>query len=124
LNSLKGGDWSGAKMVAQKVVKSVLEYELPNGTLLNVNVPNIPENEFKGYQITQQGSIYFKDSFEKREDPRGRLYYWMTGKIINPDTHIQNDGVALKEGYVSITPLQLQMTNMSYLAELKKWEIQ
>ncbi|MEC7759840.1 MAG: 5'/3'-nucleotidase SurE [Candidatus Neomarinimicrobiota bacterium] len=124
LNSLKGGDWSGAKMVAQKVVKSVLEHELPNGTLLNVNVPNIPENEFRGYQITQQGSIYFKDSFEKREDPRGRLYYWMRGKIINPDTDIQNDGVALKKGYVSITPLQLQMTNMSYLAELKKWEIQ
>ena len=94
------------------------------GTLLNVNVPNIPENEYRGYQITQQGSIYFKDSFEKREDPRGRLYYWMTGKIINPDTDIQNDGVALKKGYVSITPLQLQMTNMSYLAELKKWEIQ
>ena len=121
---IRDRDWSGAKMVAQKVVKSVLEHELPNGTLLNVNVPNIPENEFRGYQITQQGSIYFKDSFEKREDPRGRLYYWMTGKIINPDTDIQNDGVALKKGYVSITPLQLQMTNMSYLAELKKWEIQ
>ena len=124
MNSLKRGDWSGAKIVAQKVVISVLENELPNGTLLNVNVPNIPENEFRGYQITQQGSIYFKDSFEKREDPRGRLYYWMTGKIINPDTDIQNDGVALKEGYVSITPLQLQMTNMDYLTELTKWEIQ
>ena len=48
----------------------------------------------------------------------------MTGKIINPDTDIQNDGVALKEGYVSITPLQLQMTNMDYLTELTKWEIQ
>ena len=86
-----------------------------------MNVPNIPEAEFKGYQVTHQGSIYFKDSFEKREDPRGRLYYWMTGQIKNPDTDIKSDGVALKEGYVSITPLQLQMTNLDYMAELAEW---
>ncbi|MDP6339638.1 MAG: 5'/3'-nucleotidase SurE [Candidatus Marinimicrobia bacterium] len=123
LNSLKGGEWSGAKIVAQKVVQTVLDNNLPNGTLLNVNVPNIPESEFKGYKVTHQGSIYFKDSFEKREDPRGRLYYWMTGKIKNPDKDIKSDGVALKEGYVSITPLQLQMTNLDYMAELAEWEI-
>lgn len=123
LDSIRGGDWSGAKIVAKKVVKAMMENDLPHGTLLNVNVPNCPAAEFKGYQVTHQGSIYFKDSFEKREDPRGRIYYWMTGKIKNPDTKLQSDGVAIKEGYVSITPLQPQLTNFDYMDELTDWKI-
>ena len=52
---------------------------------------------------------------------RGRLYYWMTGDIKDPDTDLKSDGVALKEGYVSVTPLQLQMTNMDFTHELNEW---
>ncbi|MBC8346004.1 MAG: 5'/3'-nucleotidase SurE [Candidatus Marinimicrobia bacterium] len=124
LDSIRGGDWTGAKIVAKKIVKAVMENNLPHGTLLNVNVPNLPEAEIKGYQVTYQGSIYFKDRFEKREDPRGRLYYWMTGKLINPDTNIQSDGVAIKEGYVSITPLHPQLTHFDYVDKLTDWKIQ
>ena len=107
--------------MAKKIVKAVLENGLPKDTLLNINVPKDPESGFKGYQVTHQGSIYFKDHFEKREDPRGRIYYWMTGDIKDPDTDIQSDGVALREGFVSITPLQLQMTNMPFMDELNEW---
>ncbi len=123
LDAWRNCDFTAAKIVAKKIVLAVLENGLPNATLLNVNVPKDPESGFKGYQITHQGSIYFKDHFEKREDPRGRLYYWMTGDIRDPDTDIQSDGVALREGYVSITPLQLQMTNMDYMAELAEWDL-
>ena len=107
--------------MAKKVVNAVLENGLSKDTLLNVNVPKDRKNGIRGYQVTHQGSIYFKDHFEKREDPRGRLYYWMTGDIKDPDTAIESDGVALKKGYVSITPLQLQMTNLDFINELKDW---
>ena len=107
--------------VAKKIVNKVLEYGLPNETLLNVNIPKDTEGGIKGYQITHQGAIYFKDNFEKREDPRGRIYYWMTGDVKDTDTKLESDGVAIKEGYVSITPLQLQMTNFDFINELNEW---
>jgi len=121
LDALRDCDFTTAKAVAKKVVNAVLENGLPKDTLLNVNVPKDRKNGIRGYQVTHQGSIYFKDHFEKREDPRGRLYYWMTGDIIDPDTDLKSDGVALKEGYVSVTPLQLQMTNMDFTHELNEW---
>ena len=64
-----------------------------------MNVPNIKEGDYSGYKITKQGAIYFKDHFEKREDPHGRQYYWMTGVIENPDNDIQWDGYAIKKKY-------------------------
>ena len=89
--------------------------------MLNINVPKDVENGIKGFQVTRQGAIYFKDNFEKREDPRGRTYYWMTGEVKDTDLELESDGVAIKEGYVSITPLQLQMTNFDFIDELTKW---
>ena len=121
LDALRNCEFTASKEVAKNVGNTVLKNGLPKDTLLNVNVPKDPENGFKGYQITHQGSIYFKDHFEKREDPRGRLYYWMTGDIKDPDTDLHSDGVALREGYVSITPLQLKMTNMDFMNELNEW---
>jgi 5'-nucleotidase len=121
-DSVKGGDLEPAKVIAQKLVKTILSRGLPTGTLLNVNVPNLPLEKIKGYRVTRQGNMYFKDRFEKREDPRGRLYYWMTGQVIDPDPSSDFDGKALSEGYVSITPIQFQMTDMTFLEQLKAWE--
>tara|TARA_B100001123_G_scaffold270316_1_gene300828 strand:- start:414 stop:1178 length:765 start_codon:yes stop_codon:yes gene_type:complete len=123
LDAYKKYDFSGAKLVATKIVNAVLKNGLSKGTLLNVNVPNINEAEYSGYKITKQGAIYFKDHFEKREDPHGRQYYWMTGVIENPDTNIQWDGYALEKNYVSITPLHLKMTNIDIIDELSRWDL-
>ena len=123
LDAYKKYDFSGAKIVATKIVNAVLQHGLSKGTLLNVNVPNFKEGDYSGYKITKQGAIYFKDHFEKREDPHGRQYYWMTGVIENPDTDIQWDGYALKKGYVSITPLHLKMTNIKIIDELSEWDL-
>jgi 5'-nucleotidase len=121
LDALRDMDFSTSKVVAKKIVNKVLNQGLPNDTLLNVNIPKDVEGGIKGYQITHQGAIYFKDSFEKREDPRGRIYYWMTGDVKDTDTELESDGVAIKEGYVSITPLQLQMTNLDFIQKLNAW---
>ena len=124
LDSLRGGDFSGAKKVAIKMAKAVLDNALPQGTLLNVNVPNIPPEDIKGYKITRQGNNYFEDSFEKRADPRGRNYYWMTGHIVDPDSSLDYDGKTIAQGYVSVTPIHFEMTNLSFMNTLNTWGIE
>jgi 5'-nucleotidase len=121
LNSIKGGDMTASQKVAVTVVKKVLENGLPSGILLNVNVPNISEEAIKGYRITKQGKLVFKDRFEKREDPRGKFYYWMKGEIIN-DTDSESDGYAIQNDYVSITPIHYQLTEESFIKTLESWE--
>lgn len=121
LDALRDMDFSTSKTVAKKIAQMVIEEGLPNDTLLNINVPKDIKGGLKGYQVTHQGGIYFKDNFEKREDPRGRVYYWMSGEVKDKDTEIDSDGVAIRKGYVSITPLQLQMTNFKFIQELNDW---
>lgn len=121
LNSIRGGDMTASQKVAKTVVKKVLENGLPMGVLLNVNVPNIPEESIKGYRITKQGKLVFKDQFEKREDPRGKFYYWMKGENVY-DTNSDTDGYAIQNDFVSITPIHYQLTNEAFLKTLKSWE--
>jgi len=122
LNSFEMTDFSGAQAAAKTVVLKVLGNKLAKKKLLNVNVPAIPINEIKGIKITHQGNVGFEDSFEKRVDPRGSTYYWMTGKMIDPDVEITFDHKAVSEGYVSITPIHYRLTNIDFLDELKNWE--
>jgi len=121
LNSIKGGDMTASQNIAIKVVNKVIENGLPKGVLLNVNVPNIKKEMIKGYRITKQGNLVFKDCFEKREDPRGKFYYWMKGEIIN-DTDSETDGFAIQNDFISITPIHYQLTEESFLKTLKNWE--
>jgi len=121
LNSIKGGDMTASQKVAKTIVNKVLENGLPKGILLNVNVPNLQEKSIKGYRITRQGRLVFKDRFEKREDPRGKFYYWMKGEIIN-DTDSDTDGYAIQNDYISITPIHYQLTEESFLKILKSWK--
>ena len=121
LNSIKGGDMTESQKVAVTIVNKVLENGLPSGILLNINVPNISEEAIKGYRITKQGKLVFKDRFEKREDPRGKFYYWMKGEIIN-DTDSESDGYAMQNDYVSITPIHYQLTEESFIKTLESWD--
>ena len=122
LASQKSQDFDFSTEIARKVVKAVLKNGLPKGTLLNVNVPAIPPDKIKGIKITKQGHVFFKDRFEKREDPRGRQYYWMTGEIVNPVDASDLDSSVLEDGYVSITPIHYELTNNSFLKSLNDWE--
>ena len=116
-------DFKSAMDTTQNTLKKVLKFGLPEGTLLNVNVPDIPDEKIKGIRITTQGNAYFKDRFEKREDPRGNIYYWMTGESIDPDSSGNTDNRALKDGYISVTPIHYRLTNESFMSDLESWEI-
>jgi len=119
LDSYASDEYRGAKKAAIDIAENVLNYGVPKGTLINVNVPYCPPEDIKGMKITKQGNQYFKDQFEKREDPRGRTYYWMKGNIIDKDEELMYDGKAVSEKYISITPIQFNMTNESAIPDLK-----
>ena len=86
LNTFKANNYELSKEVVVKMTNNVLDHGLPKGTLLNVNIPSCEISECNGYKVTSQGDEYFLDDLEKREDPRGRIYYWMNGEIVNNDT--------------------------------------
>lgn len=114
-------DYSTAGMVAYKVVEQVINDGLPDGVVLNLNVPYLKEAELKGYVITRQGLRVYRDELDSRLDPRGTPYYWIGGQA---PTGVHEEGTdfgALKDGYVSITPLQLDLTNYKSMDVLKKW---
>ena len=116
-------DYSSAKDISKNIVQSVLKNGLPNDTLLNVTIPNIPKEEMKGVKITKQGSMYFIDNFEKVENSRGLESYWLTASQNDPDMSKDNDSVAVKEGFISVTPLHSEQTNFSFIEELTKWSL-
>lgn len=116
-------DYSTAAQVAGKVAKSLNEHSLPPAVLLNINVPYLKIGEIKGYVITRQGLRVYRDELIRREDPRGRPYYWIGGDAPTGVPEEGTDVGVLKEGYVSITPLSMDMTAYSVMDDLKKWII-
>jgi len=115
-------DYSTAAIVGRRVVEQVLADGLPEGVVLNVNVPYLKEEELKGYMITRQGLRVYRDKLDSRLDPRGKPYYWIGGDLPTGVDEPGTDFGALRAGYVSITPLQLDLTHYKAMDVLKKWK--
>jgi 5'-nucleotidase len=126
LNSPEGHkgqlDFSDAAVVARRVVQRVAVQGMPSDVVLNVNIPYMKESELAGYMITRQGLRVYRDELDSRIDPRGKPYFWIGGEA---PTGVFEDGTdfgALEDGYVSITPLQLDLTNYKAMDVLRKWK--
>ena len=126
LNSPEGHkgplDYSTAAVVARRVAEKVMANGLPKDVVLNVNVPYRKESELAGYMVTRQGLRVYRDELDSRIDPRGKPYFWIGGEA---PTGVFEDGTdfgALEDGYVSITPLHLDLTSYKALDVLRKWE--
>ncbi|MCR4416863.1 MAG: 5'/3'-nucleotidase SurE [Ignavibacteria bacterium] len=115
-------DFTYSKKVAKIIAQAVLKYGLPPGVLLNVNIPPVPEDKIKGIKITKQGKSRWNDYFEKRVDPQQREYYWLTGTMDNIEDDEESDIRAIQENYVSVTPIQFDLTDYDFLEKLKQWE--
>jgi 5'-nucleotidase len=113
-------DFSFAAKFAVKLAQFIFENGIPSGTLLNVNVPAVPENQIKGVLITRQGKAFWDDWFDLRKDPNGREYYWLTGKFVNYEEDINSDHTAVQNKYISITPIHFDLTNYEVIDKLKK----
>jgi len=117
-------DFTVAARFARKLARKLLKKGLPPETFLNVNVPPIPESEIRGVEITRQGKAVFAEKFDRRVDPTGRTYYWLTGKKV----HLEREGndtddQVILQNKISITPIHYDMTNYAFLEELRTWKI-
>lgn len=113
-------DFSVAAEFTLEIAKKVLKFGLPAGVSLNINIPALPREKIKGIRITRQAITYFDDFFERRIDPQGRTYYWMSGTMVEIDRGEDSDLMALKEGYISITPIKYNLTAVEYFDSLRK----
>ncbi|MGO4289924.1 5'/3'-nucleotidase SurE [Chitinophaga sp. RAB17] len=112
-------DFTLPKKVAYQVTRRMLESDLPPGTLFNVNIPIVSEQEFKGLKISRQADAKWVEEFDERRDPHGKKYYWLTGEFKNRDTGEDTDVWALDNNYASIVPVQFDLTNYSLKKKLE-----
>ena len=120
-NHLGTLDYQSAAQVARQVAAKLLENGLPAGNLLNINVPYGPLDEIKGWQVTRMGIRVYRDALERRKDPRGVPYYWIGGEHPTGVPDQGTDVGALAEGYVSITPLQMDLTDYRIMDQIRGW---
>ena len=114
-------DFGAAVQVARLIAHQMVERSLPANTLLNVNIPALPYAQIRGYRITRQGTRIYRDRLLQREDPRGRPYYWIGGDAPTGVPEAGTDFGELDAGFVTITPVQLDLTAYSFMPELEKW---
>ena len=112
-----------ARKIAKELTLKVVENGLNKGTLLNVNIPNLPEKEIKGIIPTKQGTSKWADIYEKRLDPYGNNYYWLTGEMIDFEDDMNFDHIAIKNNYVAVTPVHFDLTDYKTYDELKSWNL-
>jgi 5'-nucleotidase len=103
-------DFGPSRAVVRQVATNVMRHGLPEGSLLNVNIPKRPLSEIKGIKVCRQAVAKWEEEFDERKDPNSRSYYWLTGKFKNYDKGEDTDEWALANGYVSVVPVQFDFT--------------
>jgi 5'-nucleotidase len=111
------------KSFVKKITTEVLKNGLPNGVVLNVNFPKLLENEIKGIKICRQAKAIWEEKFDKRQTPMGKDYYWLSGEFVNLDKGEDTDEWALAHGYVSIVPVQFDLTAHHAIQQLNTWNL-
>ena len=123
LDSFTSDDYTVAAEYVTNLALWVLKEGLPPGTLLNINVPGLPREEIKGVRVAKMGRRLYRDQWDRRKDPRGRTYYWLAGVLADLTNDQDSDVVAVEQGYVSLTPLQLDLTRYELLDRLRGWTL-
>jgi 5'-nucleotidase len=116
-------DFSEIKNIIKNITLKSLSNGIPKGTALNVNFPKMKEKAIKGIKICNQANAYWIEKFDKRINPQGREYYWLTGEFINNDKSIESDEWALNNGFVSIVPVKFDLTNHEVIEKIKSWNL-
>lgn len=114
-------NFKAAEKFIKIIIAQVLENKLPKGVVLNVNIPKLEEDQIKGIKVCRQADAKWEEKFDKREDPRGRTYYWMSGEFKNLDKGDDTDEKALEEGYISVVPVRYDLTAHHFIGDLKNW---
>ena len=110
-----------ASEFAVTAARKVMQQGLPDDTLLNVNVPNVPKDKISGVRMTRMGKRVYGDVIVEKRDPRGRKYYWIGGDYLTSEEVPGSDLEAIEDNCISITPIHLDLTNYAALRALRKW---
>jgi 5'-nucleotidase len=114
-------DFEPSKLIVRKIVSSILsQKKIDKHLLLNVNIPAVPSKEIKGIKICKQAYAKYEEDFDERLDPHGKKYYWLTGEFKNFDKARDSDVYALQHNYVSVVPVQFDLTNYTLKKQLEK----
>lgn len=116
-------DFNPGKKHIKKIAVEVLNKGLPEGVVLNVNIPKLGVNEIRGIKVCRQANAHWLGVFDKRTNPLGRDYYWMAGELVNLDNNPDTDEWALKEGFISVVPVQYDLTAHKAIPTLKEWKL-
>lgn len=117
-------DFRYAAKCARQLARLVLQRGLPPGTLLNVNVPPVRAQQIRGIKLTRQSRATWDDTFDARRDPANKEYYWLTGVLKNVRTERDSDQWAIENKYVSVTPIQYDLTDYPMLNSMQSWELE
>jgi len=124
--SLLDYNWSAnfehSKTFVKTIALNVLKNGLPKDVVLNVNIPNTEKKDIRGIKICRQARANWEEEFDKRTNPMGRDYYWLTGKFVNMDNGEDTDEWALKNNYISVVPVQFDLTAHHAIQQLNSWD--
>ncbi len=125
--SLLDYDWNanfkGLEKYVRKIAKNVLEKGLPDRVVLNVNFPKVSKESFKGIKIVRQSKSNWNENFDKRMNPMGKEYFWLTGVFENLDTSDDTDEFALRNNFISVTPVKIDFTAHEFMDKLRTWNL-
>lgn len=116
-------DFEPIKPYIKQLVLEALKNRIPRGVVLNVNFPKLAYDQIKGVKICRQAKAAWVESFDKRVNPHGREYYWLTGEFVNQDKGEDTDEWALENGYISVVPVQFDLTAYHAIPQLNSWDI-
>lgn len=117
-------DFSETKAFVKKIAQEVLQNGLPDGVVLNVNFPTLPAQQIRGIKICRQAKAIWEEKFDKRKTPMGKDYYWLTGEFVNKDKGEDTDEWALANGYISVVPVQFDLTAHHAIQTLNSWDLE
>ncbi|MFR9503946.1 MAG: 5'/3'-nucleotidase SurE [Rikenellaceae bacterium] len=117
-------DFEPSKSFVERIIRSVIEADVKPHFCLNVNIPALHESEIKGIKCCRQNRGYWREEFFERLDPRNKSYFWLTGAFVNYEPEATDtDEYALSEGYVSVVPIQVDMTDYERLEQIKELDM-
>jgi len=116
-------DFSPVRKFVKKITEQCLANQMPKGVVLNVNFPKLPEKQIKGIKVCRQANAHWIENFDKRVNPLGREYFWLTGDFVNEDKGEDTDEWALANGYVSVVPVQFDLTAHHAIKDINSWEL-
>lgn len=121
LNSFQPEHWQSAAQVAKKMVENILTFHMPEDAILNVNIPDLPLSEIRGFEITRLGNRHKAEPAMIAEDPRGKPIYWVGAAGPEQDAGPGTDFHAINNGFVSISPIHVDLTRYSAIDALNEW---